>query len=843
MNLRTQLEGNSFAELMMRNTNVNTLKADAFATADCKFQMGMLAGTPQGFTDFGNTVADDPSSECDESLVLIRRPDGRIDYRQFNAVDPSGINAQAVYNGTTGVDRIRGGNDNDTFWGGPGNDVIEGGSGADVALGGVGDDIIMGGDGNDFTNGGANTNETFGGSGDDFAIAGQGLDAIFGDSGNDWEEGGDQPDLLIGDSSSFFFDDHNVPGHDILIGQGGDDDYDMEGGDDIGVAGPGVEKVAGAAGYDWEIGLGDPQAQDTDLAQVFVAGGVILPGVRDKFNEVEALSGGNLNDTLRGDDVVPTDVAGGGFVGCDALDANGVARIANLNQLITPAMLTVNPAAPGGIFASTATHQCLLEGNVWGAGNILLGGGGNDLIEGRGADDIIDGNRYVNVRLSVRNAAGVELGSTDLMTGTAKSGNFGPGTTGPVGTPGMTLQQAVFAGLVNPGNIVAVREILTSTTPDTDVAVFSDALINYTIVAATVAGEKVITVTHDNAGADGVDTLRNVETLRFLDGDVATSTVAVPAPAAQVQTTLAFGLRALGSTTTLPVVVTNSGNAPLTVTGATIATGTGFSVANNGCTTVAPAGTCTIQVAFAPGTSTAVRTATLNIAHDAAGSPTSVSLTGQGQVAPAVQVPTTLAFGLRAIGSTTNLPLTVTNNGTAPLVVTGVTLTPAVGSGFTVPTNGCTTVAPGATCTITVRFAPGNVTTPRTATLRIAHNAAGSPATVALSGQGQVAPPVMVTPATVAFGNRVVGTTRTVNVRVSNNGPGNLVFAANPLSLPAGPYTATMGTCPTTLAAGRSCNLSVSFRPTVVGLATRVLTVTSNAAGGPQTITLTGSGR
>ena len=38
MNLRTQLEGNSFAEMMMRNTTVNTLKADAFATADCKFR-------------------------------------------------------------------------------------------------------------------------------------------------------------------------------------------------------------------------------------------------------------------------------------------------------------------------------------------------------------------------------------------------------------------------------------------------------------------------------------------------------------------------------------------------------------------------------------------------------------------------------------------------------------------------------------------------------------------------------------------------------------------------------------------------------------------------------------
>ena len=33
------------------------------------------------------------------------------------------------------------------------------------------------------------------------------------------------------------------------------------------------------------------------------------------------------------------------------------------------------------------------------------------------------------------------------MSGTALTGNFGPGTAG------MTLQQAVFAGLVDPGNI------------------------------------------------------------------------------------------------------------------------------------------------------------------------------------------------------------------------------------------------------------------------------------------------------------------------------------------------------------------------------------------------------
>ena len=31
MNLRPQLEGNSFAEMIMRNTNAHTLKADSFA--------------------------------------------------------------------------------------------------------------------------------------------------------------------------------------------------------------------------------------------------------------------------------------------------------------------------------------------------------------------------------------------------------------------------------------------------------------------------------------------------------------------------------------------------------------------------------------------------------------------------------------------------------------------------------------------------------------------------------------------------------------------------------------------------------------------------------------------
>ena len=309
-------------------------------------------------------MANDPQSECNETLLLLRQPDGTIKYRSRNTVDPSGINGQSVYNGTAGVDRIFGGNDSDTFWGGDGHDWIEGGDGADIALGGEGDDIItdlngddvpkggpgndaidagpgldivMGGTGKDFTNGGANANETFGGDGDDFIMLGESLDAAFGDSGDDCEEGGDQPDLMQGDSGNLFFvDDSQRPGSDILVGQGGDDDYDMEGGDDIGVGGPGVEKVSGASGYDWEIGIGDPQAQDMDLAIPLIPLDILQVGVRDKFNEVESLSGGDLNDTLRGDDIVPSTVGGGGFIGCDVLDQTGLDRINGLDALVPP---------------------------------------------------------------------------------------------------------------------------------------------------------------------------------------------------------------------------------------------------------------------------------------------------------------------------------------------------------------------------------------------------------------------------------------------------------------------------------------------------------------------------
>ena len=568
MNLRTQLEGNSFAELIQRNTDgTDSLKSDAFATADCRFQLANLAGTPAGFAAQGASVTDDPSTpDCNENLLLQRTPNGTIQYKQINSVDPPGINGQSVYNGTSGVDRISGGNDNDTFWGSDGNDVIEGGGGDDVALGGngndiitdfagadvpkggpgndaidagIGDDIILGGDGQDFLNGGANDNETFAGPGNDYVIAGQGADAVFGDGGDDWIQGGTGQDLLQGDHGAPFFDDpaEPTPGNDIFVGQIGENDYDAEGGDDIMAQNAAVDRNAGAGGFDWAIHQYNTVAADDDMMINNNLGGLPIQVIinRDRWQETEADSGGPLNDVIKGTDGVlstPRLISGGGFTGCDALDQAGVDRINGLAALLPPS--SAWPGTATETAALSASGFCPLTGNVWGEGDILLGGPGSDTITGRTGDEIIDGDKQLRVAITVRDAAGVELGRTDLMEHAATSGTFGPGTTG------MTLQQAVFAGLVDPGKLVNVREIVNlqthpadcgSAAPlNCDTSTYAGPRSQYTIVSNANGSTTVIdttTVTPAVAGVvakgDGTDTLFNVERLQFSD-------VTIPVP-------------------------------------------------------------------------------------------------------------------------------------------------------------------------------------------------------------------------------------------------------------------------------------------------------------------------
>jgi len=121
--------------------------------------------------------------------------------------------------GTSGDDRLRGGEEaelilgglgDDYAVGGGGNDRLEGGMGNDVLKGDVGDDILYGGEGND---------RLFGDEGNDKLYGGDGDDALFGRDGDDWIEGGRGADKLKGGAGAdtFVFDTADIDALDIIF--------------------------------------------------------------------------------------------------------------------------------------------------------------------------------------------------------------------------------------------------------------------------------------------------------------------------------------------------------------------------------------------------------------------------------------------------------------------------------------------------------------------------------------------------------------------------------------------------------------------------------------------------
>ncbi|MEO7397940.1 MAG: choice-of-anchor D domain-containing protein, partial [Ilumatobacteraceae bacterium] len=881
LNLRNQLEGNSFSELMMRNTDgTHSLHFDSFSTADCKFELKNLGGT-------GSTVADDPLSECDESKLLLRQPNGTIQYRLTNTVDPPGINGQSVYNGTNQADRVHGGLDNDTFWTGIGNDVIEGGNGSDVALAGLGNDIITdlngddvpkggqgndainagpgldiihGGAGKDFINGGSGDNETFAGEGDDYIFGGSGLDGVFGDGGSDWIQGGASADLLQGDHGSPFFDDpgEKKPGNDILIGQAGETDYDAEGGDDIMTQSPVVERNAGSAGFDWATHQYDTVAADDDMAINANLEGLPVPVVvnRDRWQETEANSGSKFDDVIRGDDSVPGAIGGAGFAGCNVLDQEGVNRIGGLNAIV-PQPLT-GDSAP--VIAASAAGRCPITGPIWGEGNILLGGPGSDTITGRGGDDIIDGDKELKVRISVR-PGGTEIGSADLMESQYKRDTSGALT-------GNTLQTDVFNGTINPGDLAMVREIVSPPAGDTgvDTAVFAGPRANYTIAVgatstkvtqtgANVTGQKV---------TDGIDTVRNVEQLRFSD-----QTVAIGPGATMNPTALAFGDRPINTDTTQTTTLTNSGNSPLTITSIGFQAGSapeftrpaGAAGGTCAATTVAAGATCTVIVNFRA-TATGAKSGTLRIAHNAPGGQSLVGLTANGVPnGPIASFSTaTQAFGNQTVNTTSAQRVTVlTNTGNATLNM-AITLVGTNLADFARVNGGGTancgnTLAAGASCNITNTFTPlsGGA---KTATMQVRNTTTNTVAgTFGLTGTGQaggigLASGANLSGTTLSFGSAragllgLLGGTVTRTLTVSSTGPGSLVLGTLVIGgTNANNYSVTRNTCGTTpVAVGSTCQIDVRFAPNATGTRTGTLRINSNIPAGSTTLNLTGTG-
>jgi hypothetical protein len=208
--------------------------------------------------------------------------------------------------------------------------------------------------------------------------------------------------------------------------------------------------------------------------------------------------------------------------------------------------------------------------------------------------------------------------------------------------------------------------------------------------------------------------------------------------------------------------------------------------------------------------------------------------------------PGSLTFNNQGVGTTSAASaVTVTNNATGSLTFASIAVTGdfAVATGTTCSTS--TPLAGGGNCVINVTFTP-LVTGSLSGTLTITDNSqgvAGSQQTVSLSGIG-IAPYVNLSPPSMGFISLQVVGTSSAPQSVTLTNTGNASLTLNSLTLTganSGDFSLSHN-CPGTLAAGSSCTLNGTFKPTAGGPRKSSISISDNAPKSPQTLLLTGTG-
>lgn len=199
--------------------------------------------------------------------------------------------------------------------------------------------------------------------------------------------------------------------------------------------------------------------------------------------------------------------------------------------------------------------------------------------------------------------------------------------------------------------------------------------------------------------------------------------------------------------------------------------------------------------------------------------------------------PTALNFGSQATGTTSAAQaVTVSNPTSAAASVSSI----AAAGDYAETSNCGGSIAANGSCTVSVTFKP-TATGTRTGTLTV--SAGGTTSTVSLTGTGTGtgggSATLSASPASLSFGSEHVGSASAAKtVTVSNTGSA----AAAISSVAAAAPFAEASTCGSSLAAGASCTVSVTFKPTTAGSASASMTVSSNATNPSLTVALSGTG-
>jgi hypothetical protein len=312
--------------------------------------------------------------------------------------------------------------------------------------------------------------------------------------------------------------------------------------------------------------------------------------------------------------------------------------------------------------------------------------------------------------------------------------------------------------------------------------------------------------------------------------------------------TLAFGTETVGATTAARTVILTNNEA--TALSFSYAASGSYAIASTGTTcgaSLAPAAACNIAVTFTPSANGSIN-GSVAITDGSGFSPQLIALSGTGSggaTAPLAFSPATLTFAAQGVGSTSAAKtVTVKNASASSLTLTTIATSgdfSALGNG-TKPCKASLVLAAAATCTLSVTFSPalGASGTINGAVI-VTDNAAVNQQI--FDAKGTAALPLTFAPTTLTFAAQTVATSSSAQTVTITN---NLSTSLSPTITGSGDYMAVSGgatPCTSTLAAKAACTFTVTFTPSAVGTRAAAITVTDSSAPALQTITMTGTGQ
>jgi len=297
-------------------------------------------------------------------------------------------------------------------------------------------------------------------------------------------------------------------------------------------------------------------------------------------------------------------------------------------------------------------------------------------------------------------------------------------------------------------------------------------------------------------------------------------------------THLRFANVVVGQTETLLVVATNSGQSKVTLSSVS-ANDSKFKVSHATLPLVLAAGeSFAVSVTFAP-TSKGWVGGTITLVSKAPKRIITVGLGGTGVTREGVTVsPRSVAFGDVALGTSSKLPAVLTNTDRWKVTLAGLQ---TEGREFSV--SGTTfplTLAPGQQVKLDFIFKPQAVGPVGGSSFVI-----GPTLNIPLTGIGVGKPELVITPATLNFGDVAVGTKETRALGLSATG-GSVTISS--ISSSNSQFAVLDTPFPLTVPAGKDVSINVAFTPKNSGKPSATLSFASNAADSPTHSALIGTG-